>query len=624
MRLFSEEVTPTLTSSNLNIISVEDYNEIFFDVYELEINGKKYVAEKIDSYNGQPVVSIPVVKNNKEYTLPFVLNKGKFKVIYNENNLTYVRDIEELAPEEDITDVYVPTEVETIDEIFNEKRKSFKEEISKTYAEAKSYAEKLKREKIREASKVIEERKSKIDAEVNTIKQDLITDFVEVITVIKRDLTESQQEDIKRLDSHIKEAIDTIYDDLAESIEKKSENSYNTFAKNLNKLAEDTLATLVSNRFVDLTKSSQHDIQTSIEQLTEKTNDRIAQRLDEFNNSIINLERANVDLNANIQKSANKALSRIGNVKTSLETVISAEVKDIQSRITLAEKKITVFYNDKIQELNEKVDGLTNDNRQEYIRLINESRESLLQSISEIKYDVPNIVIERQGDTDVKLDLKKVKSELEKSISARFSNELMSLKRMMEMTSGGGGGVVNTGGGGSGGGSDLDDGGVINGDLTILGSVSAREYYTTSNTFTDYSQQAIFKNELVAGSNNTTTFPVRNNPSLSTVKFYVTFTGFLKKTVCEVFILVTGNECIGNVYSIIHANNAQPLMTDLNCSIVDGALQLNSVVTERCTCTITGVATYVAAFQQSLEFSTESGLSVFETEEGVGNIFTNE
>jgi len=61
MRLFSEKVKPTFTSSNLNILTVESFEEVFFDVYELEINGNKFIAEKKSQYKGSPVVDIPIV-----------------------------------------------------------------------------------------------------------------------------------------------------------------------------------------------------------------------------------------------------------------------------------------------------------------------------------------------------------------------------------------------------------------------------------------------------------------------------------------------------------------------------------------------------------------------------------
>jgi hypothetical protein len=81
MRLFSEKVTPTYTRSAVNILTVEDFQEIFYDVYELVINKKKFIAEKVAEYKGAPVVEIPVIVEGVEETLSFVLAKGKFEVL---------------------------------------------------------------------------------------------------------------------------------------------------------------------------------------------------------------------------------------------------------------------------------------------------------------------------------------------------------------------------------------------------------------------------------------------------------------------------------------------------------------------------------------------------------------
>ena len=76
MRLFSEKVKPTFTSSDLNILTVESLEEVFFDVYEFEINGSKFIAEKRSQYKGAPVVNIPVVKGSKEWwDLQLQMNK---------------------------------------------------------------------------------------------------------------------------------------------------------------------------------------------------------------------------------------------------------------------------------------------------------------------------------------------------------------------------------------------------------------------------------------------------------------------------------------------------------------------------------------------------------------------
>jgi hypothetical protein len=93
MRLFSEKVVPTFTSSNLNILTVEDFQEVFFDVFEFEINGKRFVVEKVSVYRGSPVVDIPLVLEGKEFTAPFVLQTGKFEILFNKNNSTFVGEV---------------------------------------------------------------------------------------------------------------------------------------------------------------------------------------------------------------------------------------------------------------------------------------------------------------------------------------------------------------------------------------------------------------------------------------------------------------------------------------------------------------------------------------------------
>jgi hypothetical protein len=102
-----------------------------------------------------------------------------------------------------------------------------------------------------------------------------------------------------------------------------------------------------------------------------------------------------------------------------------------------AENKIRTFYDNKISLIEEKVVDLTTENKQYFIDLVNESKQSLLNEIANIKVDVPNIVIEKSNGKQ-EVDLKGIKSELEKIIGTRFSNELQSLKRLIEMSSGGG------------------------------------------------------------------------------------------------------------------------------------------------------------------------------------------
>ena len=101
IKLFSEKVNPTFTSSDHNILSVESFEEVFFDVFEFEINGATYIAEKEATYKGSPVVSIPIVEGGDERTIPFVLTEGgSFAVLYNSKNTSFKNGISLIVEEQ--------------------------------------------------------------------------------------------------------------------------------------------------------------------------------------------------------------------------------------------------------------------------------------------------------------------------------------------------------------------------------------------------------------------------------------------------------------------------------------------------------------------------------------------
>ena len=85
IKLFSEKVDATLTNSDHNILQVKSFEEAFFDVYEFELNGQKYIGESIGTYNTDPIINVPVVENGNEYEVPFVLRQGPQLITYNNN-----------------------------------------------------------------------------------------------------------------------------------------------------------------------------------------------------------------------------------------------------------------------------------------------------------------------------------------------------------------------------------------------------------------------------------------------------------------------------------------------------------------------------------------------------------
>ena len=314
MRLFSEKVKPTFTSSNLNILTIESFEEVFFDVYELEINGNKFIAEKTSDYKGAPVVNIPVVIGSEEYSAPFVLVEGKFEVLFNQNNKVFIGSTE--VPEEDLS---IFEQQEVVEDI------------------------------------VFEER-----------------------------------------------------DDILEDVASAREYS----------LAE--------------TELEKNDV------------------------------RSNTEINDNVIKGVNKALSRIGNVKKDIDSDISTLKEDIDTKFVDAEQKVKDYYDSKISLVEATLAGLiSTPPLHEYKHLIEESKSSLLAKISDIKTDTSDIIEETaQWDKNVIIDPKKIQKDIEKNLNQSFQQQIVSLRKSIEMM-GGGGSVAK----------QFAAGGTMNGELNVVGNI---------------------------------------------------------------------------------------------------------------------------------------------------------
>ena len=465
MRLFSEKVVPTFTSSNLNILTVEDFQEVFFDVYEFEINGKKFIAEKISDYKGSPVIDIPLVLEGNEFTAPFVLQRGRFEILFNKNNSTFVREIVE---EQQTTVLQYEDQSDEVEELIFEKKENILREIAQARQSAEKYITKLKQQKIKEAVQYFDEKKKSHDIEIGKYKSDLFSEFLSIIGNVKSEFFEFNEIEKEKLSSFIESSITTLSEELINYISEKQQVAEYTFSEKINELDTNILSGVLlkeidSNSKETITNINERfeSISTNVKQLftsnSEQIEDTLSVKFTEFNNAIHNLEQVNIELNDQINKGDNKALSRIGNVKTQLEESILNVSSTLISRVGEAEDKIKTFYDDKIYLIENKVADISVENKQYFLNLINESKQSLLNEIANIKVDVPNIVIEKSNGKQ-EVDLKGIKTELEKIIGTRFSNELQSLKRLIELSSGGGSVAQ-----------QFANGGTMNGDLNVTG-----------------------------------------------------------------------------------------------------------------------------------------------------------
>jgi len=118
IKLFNEEVDITSTNSVHNTLYVESFEEVFFGVYEFELNSITVIAEEVAKYEGVPVITIPVVDGSNKYKAPFILRKGKPKVEFNAANTVFVENLIEKPDLNTVNSTYSTLYVEAFEEVF--------------------------------------------------------------------------------------------------------------------------------------------------------------------------------------------------------------------------------------------------------------------------------------------------------------------------------------------------------------------------------------------------------------------------------------------------------------------------------------------------------------------------
>ena len=447
IKLFSEKVTP-FTSSNLNIIQVESFIEVFFDVYEFEINGNKYIAEKIGDYSGDPVVSVPIVEGSSKLEAPFILREGVFEVYYNPSNSKFLETItEEVGPDIEIPLIQEEVEEELV--VIPENKDRILEEINIAKQQAVKAAQQEKERLLKEAVDEIKVKNDLIREEVETIKQDLINDFYQETVNSKEELSIYNEKKERELTEFVKVIVKDKLKSLQDKVNTTSDLAKADLTKDVEQLAETLKLALnskqenLSNNVVNLIREEFNKVIKVVDHAIDKKSKILDTKLygqvQRQRNELLALEKANVELNDNINKANNKALSRIGNVK-----------KELEANLIQAEQRVKNFYGDRIKTIEE---GLFEGSKEEILNIVRGSRESILEEIINIKTDIPAIA-EARSNVDT------IKRDIEKSISKKFTNEMQSIKRLIEMSSGGGSVAV-----------QYADGGTMNGDLNVNGNI---------------------------------------------------------------------------------------------------------------------------------------------------------
>lgn len=341
--IFGVEIQSKTTNNQHNVIKVTNKKEIFYDVFECILNGEKIIVEKIDEYNGLPVVSFELKIKNKIYNCEAVLvQENQSGLFLNGKTLKFVKKIEQPSVKKVITE---------------------------------------------EVEKVIP---------VNTVYEDKVRDVSEKI------IKESEEKAQKLYDNRIKD--------------------YKKQKQLITNLAEKTLYKKVNSLI-------ESNINSKIEDLNEELK---------------------VILHHNDVK-ISKLGKKIEDIKpdTLLNTIL--ENNELVERVDHDVKKILTA---ELSNINEKLNIFSEEEDKKY--------KQLLDNINNLdRGEVKEILSEKISDKQI--------NSLKLDISRQFQNEMTSIKRLVEMSSGGG--TVAK---------QFANGGTMNGDLNVTGELKADTIVATT------------------------------------------------------------------------------------------------------------------------------------------------
>jgi hypothetical protein len=457
MKLFGEEVNHTSTNSPLNIIQVENFEEIFFGVFEVELNEQKYPLEKISDYKGHPVVQIPIIVEGEEVLYPFVLIKGQSEILFNESNIELPIDHEDFVLETDNID----------EDTLSESKQEILEQIERAKEEARKA---IKRAKILEANELSSESKKNNKLLKNVLekaRESLVSEFTNISDKLKGEILKEYSNNYYELKdgfdnraSDIKEDLklelkkdfknaSLIFDTKIKSLIKRlyNESVYPKLEKDLNEIAL---------QIVEKVSSIESNLEGKLGSKAEKT------LVESVSKELSVIQKANIELNDNINKGVNKALSRAGNVKTLVEKIDKEINEKIESQLSDIEK----YFDERIVNIQEKTFDVTEESRKYIIDLVNKSKMDLLEEIKKIPKEKPvEYILESKKKDPEKVNLDKLKKEYDSIIHNKFENYKTDLRKYIAVYSGGGSVAQ-----------QFADGGMMNGDLTVVGTISASNY----------------------------------------------------------------------------------------------------------------------------------------------------
>lgn len=475
MRLFSEEVKITSSNSPRNILQVKDFQEVFFGVFEVQINENKYVAEKISEENGNPIISVVVEDGDTIAQYPFLLLKGNQEIYFNSESEPVEIFESNIKIEEDDIDQEITQIVEqSFDnvEVIEDRKQEIIEEIKRVKRDAiKKSLEILEESKSRKIQNIKNETKKKEKAlakYLESARENLVDEFTNISEKIKKELIFNNDDKLDEIRESVDLKIKDIADQLNESLKNNFKNSSKLIDKSVKQLVKELYESNINPKVDKELKNIAEEIVDKVSEIDKNLNDKLNEKanvslIESVNKELDAIRDANIELNNSLNKGVQKALSRVGNID---KKIIDISEK-FDEKLSNAEQEITQYFDERISLIKEETLDITDEARNYFHNLIQESKQNLLSEIRKIKNEKPveYILESKKGEPIVK-DWTTIEKDWDKKIHDKFENYKTDLRKYISVYASGGG--TNA--------TQYQNGGVMNGNLTVLGSISASQY----------------------------------------------------------------------------------------------------------------------------------------------------
>ena len=325
VKLESTPIQPVeVDYDNLDTLYVEKFDEVHFGIYEFDINGKTVIAEQIDTVQNNPLVKLPIEKEDgSKVDTAFILKIGKGR--------TKAKLAELLS--ENVKSVV------TEDNLFNsfDKAKSF-EDQAKTIIEGV--------EDIKNANKILSK---KIRKETRDTLEATHNEFIKKLRESQIELRERKKEHRKIADHiNILENASTVNNDAIEQAKKGSNKALSRIGalkKEFNEIKEALTSNISVGEELAIREAAEHHVaeyyKEKIKQVegtvVDKLNkNELLEAINKSKDSIITELRESDSFKHEVRKLANDAVSNLTPETKIVEKVVEfnpASSKKIQDQL---------------------------------------------------------------------------------------------------------------------------------------------------------------------------------------------------------------------------------------------------------------------------------------------------